>query len=247
MCGVKGILETLKGDHKPAGMNIVVSGNIPPASGLSSSSALVSSATLATAHVNQIPLNRKILASISASCERYIGTQGGGMDQAIAYLAKDGCAQYIEFYPNLKATPINLPKEACFVVANSLAKSNKAASSDFNQRVVECRIGCRLLAKKLDLANWKDLVRYAQLQSVLKCDLSHLEKLILSLLTQDVYTREDIIKLLGVSGEEFETEFLTPNTRKLMEFKLRPRALHVVQGKYRSSDVKTIYFKIFYL
>lgn len=53
-----------------------------------------------------------------------------------------GCAQFIEWDP-LRASPVQLPDNAVFVIANSLAEANKAATSDFNQRVVECRISCR--------------------------------------------------------------------------------------------------------
>lgn len=87
-------------------------------------------------------MNKELLASISANCERYIGTQGGGMDQAIAFLAQKGCAQFIDWNP-LTATPITLPNNAVFVIANSLSEANKAATSDFNQRVIECRLACR--------------------------------------------------------------------------------------------------------
>lgn len=38
----------------------------------------------------QFTLDKKRLSAIAAECERYIGTQGGGMDQAIAFLAQEG-------------------------------------------------------------------------------------------------------------------------------------------------------------
>lgn len=87
-------------------------------------------------------LDKKTLSTIAAECEQYIGTQGGGMDQAIAFLAERGNAQFIEWSP-LRASPVLLPDGAVFVIANCLAEANKAATSDFNHRVVECRLACR--------------------------------------------------------------------------------------------------------
>ena len=60
------------------------------------------------------------------------------MDQAIEILAEEGAAKLIEFNP-LKTHNVKLPAGAMFVVANTLEEKNKAASNDFNTRVVECR------------------------------------------------------------------------------------------------------------
>lgn len=43
----------------------------------------------------QYEISKEKLANLCAECERYIGTQGGGMDQAIAFLATKG--QYNPF------------------------------------------------------------------------------------------------------------------------------------------------------
>ena len=231
LCGVKGILEYLHkiGDYHRKGFMVCVSGNIPPASGLSSSSALVCSAALATAFIFDLPLNKQLLATLSASSEQFIGTIGGGMDQAIAFLAKKSCAQFIEFNP-VRATPIQLPTDAVFVIANCLSEANKAATSDFNQRVVECKIAAKLLAK-LTERPWKDVQKLAQLQSdVLDIELEEFEALIIKLLAKDVYTKNELMTTFHISSSEFEEKLLTPNTIHANEFKLRQRALHVVQG-----------------
>lgn len=72
------------------GMNAMVYGMIPPSAGLSSSSALVCAAAVTFAHANQIPVVKSDFAEFCARSERYIGTEGGGMDQAIAMLASKG-------------------------------------------------------------------------------------------------------------------------------------------------------------
>lgn len=231
LCGVKGILDYLhkNGDHPHHGFMVAVSGNIPPASGLSSSSAMVCSSALATAFLFNVPLNKQLLATISASSEHYIGTIGGGMDQANAFLAKKGCAQYIQFNP-VRATTIQLPTDAVFVIANSLSEANKAATSDFNQRVVECKIAAKLLAK-LTNRPWQDVQKLGHLQSeILDIELEEFETLILKHLTKEIYTKEELMTTFHLSSREFDEKMLTANTVHSKQFKLRQRALHVIQG-----------------
>jgi len=84
------------------------------------------------------------LAELCAVSERYVGTQGGGMDQAISCLAESGAAKLIDFNP-LKVTNVELPKGSQFVITNSCVEMNKAASNHFNTRVVECRLAAQVI------------------------------------------------------------------------------------------------------
>lgn len=153
LCGIKGIRDApqLEQQQQPPqivmrGLRIAVAGNIPAAAGLSSSSALVCAATLATRYAcgraDSAPLDAGQLAALAGRCERYIGTEGGGMDQAIAMLAQRGAAMFIDWAP-LRGSVVQLPPGVVFVIANSMAQANKAdKGSEFNQRVVECRLAC---------------------------------------------------------------------------------------------------------
>lgn len=72
------------------GVSLAIEGTIPPSVGLSSSSALVCATTLALSHMFQSKLSLHYLAELCARAERYIGTQGGGMDQAASFLSNAG-------------------------------------------------------------------------------------------------------------------------------------------------------------
>ena len=70
------------------GYDIIVSSTLPLAAGLSSSSALVVAAAYSFVIMNQIDLNKTKLAEICAKAEHFVGTAGGGMDQATSLLGQ---------------------------------------------------------------------------------------------------------------------------------------------------------------
>ncbi|KAF8821209.1 GHMP kinase, N-terminal domain-containing protein, partial [Cardiosporidium cionae] len=131
-------------------IRILVDGDIPKAVGLSSSSALVVSSTLAFTIIGNFPVSRPELAEVCARSERHVGTAGGGMDQAAMCLSVAGCGQHISFKP-IKAVSVSLPRGARVVVANSMVESEKArsAATHFNRRVFECKVAAYILTKAL--------------------------------------------------------------------------------------------------
>ncbi|KAI3426798.1 uncharacterized protein J3R85_009669 [Psidium guajava] len=85
-------------------------------------------------------------------CERHIGTQSGGIDQAISVIAKLGFAKLMDCNP-IRANDVQLPIGGTFVIAHSLVESQKAAITvtNYNNRVVECRLATIDLGTKLGM------------------------------------------------------------------------------------------------
>lgn len=157
ICGYKGVFEHLasKGEAIGAsvGLNALVDGRVPIGAGLSSSAAIVCSSAIAILTALDKSSSKQEVAEFSCACERHIGTQSGGMDQAISIMAAPGVAKLIDFSP-IRASDVVLPKAGSFVVANSLTESKKAetASTNYNNRVVECRLAAMVLAVKLGMS-----------------------------------------------------------------------------------------------
>lgn len=241
LCGIKGALEYSKIKTNP-GLSLYIDGNIPPASGLSSSSALVSAACLSFLYAQDKIISKLDIASLCASSERYIGTQGGGMDQAIAFLAEKYCAQYITWKP-LKATAVALPAEATFVVAHSLAEANKAATNDFNIRVIECRLAAKILGIMTGVSVDEKILTLSQVQNLLGLNLGDMVELVFKHLTQKLYTKDEISNILKMTMSDLESVYLTPNTKHVTEFKLKQRALHVYEEAMRVEKFRQVCVK----
>lgn len=237
LCGVKGIQENCSITNL-AGMSCVVDGTVPPSSGLSSSSALVCCAGLVTMEANQKSLSKVALAEICAKCERYIGTEGGGMDQSISFLAESGKAKLIEFQP-LRATDVKLPAGAVFVISNCCVEMNKAASSHFNIRVVECRIAAKMLAHAQGL-DCSGFVKLEKVQSALRMPLDEMETLVDRVFHPEPYNREEICKALGITSQQFCSELLSANTQHVTHFRLYQRAKHVYSEAGRVLEFKAV-------
>jgi galactokinase len=69
-------------------MRIYVDALVPPAAGLSSSSAFTVCAALLTTHANNLmkEVDQKSLAELTVAAERLAGTACGGMDQTISVM-----------------------------------------------------------------------------------------------------------------------------------------------------------------
>lgn len=229
MCGVRGIAEKGFGSRK--GIRAMMCGNVPPSAGLSSSSAVVCCAALMMNVAYAASLSKQEIATMCAVCERYIGTQGGGMDQAISFLAQPGTAKYIQFNP-LRTSDVPLPKGAAFVVANSLVKANKAATTFFNERVVECRLGAKVIARQKQL-DWQACSTLGQLQEALGVDLPAMLQVVEDCLHPQAFSKEEVCTLLGIDEAQLKKTCLSANTLDMTQFHLYKRAKHAYSEALR--------------
>eukprot|EP00198_Chlamydomonas_reinhardtii_P012190 XP_001701527.1 galactose kinase [Chlamydomonas reinhardtii] len=171
----KGAFELLRATRPddvpaPCGLEVVVHGQVPTGSGLSSSAAIVCSSMLAILSAKGVApeqLDKAAVAEAACKAERYVGVTSGGMDQAISMMGQQGVAMHVEFNP-VRGVCVVLPPGATFVIANSLAVSNKAetAPKRYNLRVVECRLAAVLLAMSLGMSREDALAKVRTLRDV---------------------------------------------------------------------------------
>lgn len=153
--GIKGILNYLKQTNYSEiknlkGFDAIVSSTLPAAAGLSSSSALVVAAAIALLTINKIYMDKLMVADVSAEAEHFVGTAGGGMDQATCLLGEKDAFLKIEFNP-LRVHPIAAPKNIALILFHSLVEAQKSHNvrQEYNRRVLECRMGVDLFNRFL--------------------------------------------------------------------------------------------------
>ena len=122
------------------GMDALVWGDIPPAAGLSSSSAVVVASALALLAVNDRQATFGELMEVLPEGEQYVGTRGGGMDHAVCLGGETGKALKIDFTP-FRIHPTPVPESWCFLVGHSLVRAEKssAVKEAYNSRRTECQ------------------------------------------------------------------------------------------------------------
>ena len=201
----RGLLEY--GVELRRGIEGTVSGDVPIASGLSSSSALVVASALALLKANGVgvggggaagggavavpgwpaspasageleevsgdrvgsSISRLELAALMARAERFVGLEGGGMDQAACLHGLERHALRIEFEP-LRVTPVAVPEGWRWVVASSLvrAEKSKGAREAYNARARECGEALEGVGEATRRPTYRDLVADCDLDGVLR-------------------------------------------------------------------------------
>ena len=219
------------------GFDAVIDGDIPIASGLSSSSALVVAFALAILAANNLEMDRLQLAELLARAEQYVGTRGGGMDQAICLLATAGHALEIDFFP-LRTRQVPLPSGHRLVVCHSLVVAPKALSTRFayNLRAAESRIAAALLGRALAGRVGRNNIAIERLGDLfsdeLKLSNEGIDSLVQTALLKEAYTPVEAAHLLGLEPEDFRRQHLVAfdeaEARSITQFKPRARARHVI-------------------
>jgi len=136
------------------GADLWIRSEVPVAAGLSSSSALVVAVLKSLLDVSEIDANPIELAAVAADAEHYVGTRGGGMDQAISVCALEGCAARIEFEP-VRVTPVSVPADWRFVVADTGVQAHKSgnAKETYNRRRAAVEESVEIVGQKFGLAD----------------------------------------------------------------------------------------------
>lgn len=132
------------------GFDAVAMTTLPSAAGLSSSSALVVGVYTCLAAANGFESDLMEVAEFMRQSERYVGTAGGGMDQATITLGREGRALKIDFAP-LRTQEVQVPDEVVFFAVDSLERAEKsgAARGQYNRRVFECHAAASMIARQM--------------------------------------------------------------------------------------------------
>jgi len=131
------------------GMDIFVSGNIPMAAGLSSSSSLVVGAADATVAVNKLDTFPAQLVTLCGEGEWFVGTRGGSADHAAVKLGERGKVVKVTFFDFAVEDIVSFPDAYVMAVCDSGIKARKSsnAKDQFNHRICCYRMGFMLIKK----------------------------------------------------------------------------------------------------
>lgn len=131
---------------EPTGLNLVVGGNVPPAAGLSSSSALVVSVMEALIGLTGYRVPDQEFVELCGEAEWYVGTRGGAGDHAAMKFARRGKVVQLRFFPLEVTDCVSFPPGHVMLVCNSGVSARKTlgAKDVFNQRVACYHMGREL-------------------------------------------------------------------------------------------------------
>ena len=132
------------------GMDVAISGNVPRASGLSSSAAIevaAAMAFLAAAGQSDALTGPQIALAAQRAENGFVGVNCGIMDQFISVLGSENHALLIDCR-SLDYRLVPFPEQAGLVIGNTKA-SRSLAGSAYNERRAECEEGVRLLQAAL--------------------------------------------------------------------------------------------------
>ena len=144
--GVAAILE--QAGYRLCGADLLVGGDVPIGSGLSSSAAIEVASALALLGNSGVSVPPTELAKLCQRAENeFVGARCGIMDQFISCCGHAGQALMLDCR-SLEYRLLPLPPDASMVICNTMVK-HELASGEYNSRRAECEEGVRRLTRVL--------------------------------------------------------------------------------------------------
>lgn len=144
------LLQKTFPDRKIRGIEAVLCGNIVQAAGLSSSSAISVTATMAAYQANGLQTSAEELVSLSGQAELFAGSRGGAGDQAAIILPPPGKILHSRTVPKPKYELLDIPSD-CEVLAIysgiPAVKTVGRAKDLYNQHTASYKLAVKLLQK----------------------------------------------------------------------------------------------------
>lgn len=218
------------------GFHIHITSNLPIASGLSSSSALVITSALAYLKILGIELDKHIsrleLSQLMADAEHFVGTKGGGMDQTVILNGQKNYACKIDFFP-IRTQLLPLFEDFTFVVCDSTIRAPKTGSclSKYNCGPIICSIATAIFEKYLQKNIDKNikLNRLSDLWTGNLCfTLKEIIELNNAIFPKDTLTLREIANLLDISPTELRERWLGELEEPKNGIPLKAKVRHVV-------------------
>ena len=137
-------------DRQIKGLDCVVSGDIPVAAGLSSSSALVVAMAEALVRTNRLDLSPDDLVDVCGEGEWFVGTRGGSADHAAIKMSQFGQIAHVGFFPFAIHDYVPFPDGFSLIICDSRVQARKAAGAReaFNERVASFELAVHLVRKR---------------------------------------------------------------------------------------------------
>ena len=144
---VRGVAAVLQQEGYPLkGANLVIDGQVPIGSGLSSSAAIEVTTALALTSLGGVTIPLLELARLCQRAENtYTGARCGIMDQYVSCFGKPDHALMLDCR-SLEATYLQLPPNVCLVICNTMVR-HELATGEYNQRRASCERAVETIAK----------------------------------------------------------------------------------------------------
>lgn len=181
----------LESETPICGMDAAVSGNIPSAAGMSSSSSVVVASAEAIVALNSMNLSNAEFVDLCGEAEWFVGSRGGAGDHAAMKFSKRNRITHLYFKPFSVGESVPFSDKYEIVVADSKTESKKSEGSRdiFNAKIAAYEFAFMILKRRFPDMGLQELRDVAKIKPV-----SEVYSMLLTV--PETATRNEILALI---------------------------------------------------